>query len=1426
MDGKLILIIIFVSALVLVGSYQSVTAANFVVNTSDEGGDGDVNDGICDTGKGTEDFPHTGICPLRGALHQAHVLAGNHTITFSVLEVDAIKKGASFDSNAHKISVDGGNGNPIIINVGPFDISGTKTGLKFIGVNFQVDNIWFKGFDDSEETGITQASAGNQNVTCNVNTSFFTGLGFPTQFDSGDNFTCDFSNNKFGFHPDGTSDPNEGSAIRSYTFMDSTFFNNTFARTTSATLDNPFAAEAGMILEGDRNDFRRNSFGSFNIGLVVNGDENRIHENVINNQTAPEPPGGFPPDTFFGSGIFINGGDKNSVWDNKIGTDNADNVFLGNSGDGIYVSGKENCIGSDRTSMVEQGPKECFITDQTADQENVISGNLGDGISVFGVDNVILNNFIGKGKNTDDIFLGNFGNGILIKTDQTNVHDNIIVNNQFNGIAIFDGNSNKINANFIGNNGTTGLGNGLAGVLLVRSDFNNVTGEPENISGQFSTKSVISGNQVDGIFLFDSDSNILSGNVIGADETGKFAIPNSGNGIFIDGAANTIGGASDGNIISGNSENGIRIENGLLNDILSNTIGLEAKSSAIVFPKPLPNGKSGILIVNSTGDKIGDINEGNLISGNLEHGIAITSLSSGTLISHNQIGIVKNNLNNVAFVGNGQDGINSKGTFIEIFKNNVTDSGGFGISVFFGDSNSIEQNHVAGNNLDGIKIQQSNGNFILNNNLDALNGGNNKTGIHLELSDFNLLSGNNVTFNKIDGIRLTSANNNTISLNKILDNTGNGINVLSGSSDNDIDTNEILNNGMNGVMVKFANSLGNFITENSISNNMAKGIENTLGGNKELDPPVGDTSLNAVTGTTCAMCRVEIFSDPDDEGLFFEGSVMADNNGIFNLVKVFQGPKITCTTTDENFNTSEFGCDGGTPPDGNFDLIKTDLDENGGDLLVGEIILYEITMFNGQNQATPDVFEINEFEDEIPNETQYVPNSIKINNIFEDDNINDGIGFNASSNKVIWNGVLAADEILTFNFKVQIDSNTLENQVSNQGFFQLGQMSIPSDDPITEPLDDPTISTITHPDNMENSILYGSQPSAGILVIDPLTANGQLISNTGDIFPGIAIDADTGIMYAGGGGPVGPLMFTVNIETGVSTLVGNTGLGSASIPGLDFRSDGVLFGSVNIAGGAGTGGDHLVTINKGTAATTIIGSFGNCTNISIPSSGSGSCDLERMEAIAFSPEGTLYGGTVNSNQGTGELYTIDTSTGQATLIAEILDGEGQPHPGGVASLQFSCDGTLYGGTGKGGMVGRGDLIQINPLDGVFSLIGKTVDGTSLAGLALDGNCLVSGDIDEDGVLDEQDNCPSIANAGQEDLDSDGIGDVCDTLNVITTDTTVSSDFTSLGNLVVQNNSHLTINSGVTVTIQSGNNITIQSGSMVWIKSGGTLQVNS
>ena len=52
---------------------------------------------------------------------------------------------------------------------------------------------------------------------------------------------------------------------------------------------------------------------------------------------------------------------------------------------------------------------------------------------------------------------------------------------------------------------------------------------------------------------------------------------------------------------------------------------------------------------------------------------------------------------------------------------------------------------------------------------------------------------------------------------------------------------------------------------------------------------------------------------------------------------------------------------------------------------------------------------------------------------------------------------------------------------------------------------------------------------------------------------------------------------------------------------------------------------------------------------------------------------------------------------------------------------------------------------------------------------------------------------------------------------------VSSD-TAPASVIVQNNSLLTIPSGVTLTVPSGHNITVVSGSGILIKSGGTLRI--
>ena len=55
-----------------------------------------------------------------------------------------------------------------------------------------------------------------------------------------------------------------------------------------------------------------------------------------------------------------------------------------------------------------------------------------------------------------------------------------------------------------------------------------------------------------------------------------------------------------------------------------------------------------------------------------------------------------------------------------------------------------------------------------------------------------------------------------------------------------------------------------------------------------------------------------------------------------------------------------------------------------------------------------------------------------------------------------------------------------------------------------------------------------------------------------------------------------------------------------------------------------------------------------------------------------------------------------------------------------------------------------------------------------------------GDCDEDGVDDAVDNCPSVANPGQEDTDGDGIGDACDNCPAVANADQLDSDFDGVG----------------------------------------------
>ncbi|HKE49079.1 MAG TPA: hypothetical protein VKB52_13525, partial [Rhodanobacteraceae bacterium] len=145
-------------------------------------------------------------------------------------------------------------------------------------------------------------------------------------------------------------------------------------------------------------------------------------------------------------------------------------------------------------------------------------------------------------------------------------------------------------------------------------------------------RNLVSGLSNTGIHV-GGDDVVVQGNLVGTDASGGNAI-GVVDGIVI-GAAGfgaspsgvVIGGAGGGNVISGNSGNGILVESGENHSILTNLIGLAA------FPlATIPNEGAGILVRDGSLSTIGSQVAGNAnaIAGNLGPGVLIGGSPSPT----------------------------------------------------------------------------------------------------------------------------------------------------------------------------------------------------------------------------------------------------------------------------------------------------------------------------------------------------------------------------------------------------------------------------------------------------------------------------------------------------------------------------------------------------------------------------------------------------------------------------------------------------------------------------------------------------------------------------------------------------------------------------------------------------------------------------
>lgn len=124
--------------------------------------------------------------------------------------------------------------------------------------------------------------------------------------------------------------------------------------------------------------------------------------------------------------------------------------------------------------------------------------------------------------------------------------------------------------------------------------------------------------------------------------------------------------------------------------------------------------------------------------------------------------------------------------------------------------------------------------------------------------------------------------------------------------------NTVRGNDGAGVLIAGIDTLNNTVTRNSIYGNSGPGIDLVDGGNAGLSAPSitsHDLAAGTASGIACAHCTVELFSDEQDEGRWFEDSTTAEESETWSINKgsAFHGPKLTATSTHLEGNTSQFG---------------------------------------------------------------------------------------------------------------------------------------------------------------------------------------------------------------------------------------------------------------------------------------------------------------------------------------------------------------------------------------------------------------------------------------------------------------------------------------------------------------------------------------
>ena len=662
-------------------------------------------------------------------------------------------------------------------------------------------------------------------------------------------------------------------------------------------------------------------------------------------------------------GVLVEGTNATgtTIKGNRIGTNAGGSAALGNGRSGV---------------LVQNGAPNTVVGGTTPAERNVVSGNgpdpFGGGVIIgatglpAGTGTVVQGNYIGtNAAGTAALANTNFGvlvfgapvtvggtTGVTVGGNCTGAC-NLISGSGADGIQISGTNvaGTTVQGNYIGTDvtGTAARANNI-GVTIGDGNGAIIGGASPQ------ARNIIAGNASHGVILVRASSNSVRGNYIGVDRTGATALPNGANGVavFESGDTNTIGGttAAERNVISGNREDGVRLDNtiGIVsgatmtdNVVQGNYIGLNAAGTAAV-----PNLRDGVAIVEAETTTVGGttgVTPGgnctgacNVISGNSGSGVSISGgASSDNTVLGNYIGT---DVTGTIDRGNGGRGVliadapdTKVGGDTPQARNVISGNAGEGVRIESAGATATATNALVIGNYIGLDTGGTNA--LINPIGVIINSASNNTIGGTTAGERNVISGNVIGVSILGGA-LASGNvvqgnylgvdaSGTTAVPTTSDNVfinganGNTIGGTAGVTPGGPCTgacNLITNSAANGV--RLSGGAGNVILGNSVFLNGGQGIARISGANPGVtQPTLFSASTTSASGTAAcnnpAGCAVEVFiaqvdgSGPEGKTLVGRGTVTIGTGSPFNIpvTGVSSGDQITATLTDTN-GTSQF----------------------------------------------------------------------------------------------------------------------------------------------------------------------------------------------------------------------------------------------------------------------------------------------------------------------------------------------------------------------------------------------------------------------------------------------------------------------------------------------------------------------------------------